>query len=256
MSDFQPRILGFLCNWCSYAGADLAGVSRIQYRPNIRVIRVMCSGRVDPIFVVNAFLRKIDGVMILGCHFGDCHYLNGNYNAEKRIIAAQKLLSFTQIQKERLYLDWVSAAEGERFASLVNKFVETIQNIGPIEISEESKEMLLSVRDVLQGEIFRHLTGVEYQLTEKENVYGERIPAEEFDKRLSEILYQEYIKARILRLLKDKELKVMDVAKKLVVAPDLVFNCLCSLQEKGKVLMKETEDEYPIYNAVNFEQPD
>ncbi|MEO0136930.1 MAG: hydrogenase iron-sulfur subunit [candidate division WOR-3 bacterium] len=249
MTDFQPRILGFLCNWCSYAGADLAGVSRIQYRPNIRVIRVMCSGRVDPIFIINAFLRKIDGVMVLGCHFGDCHYLNGNYNAEKRIIATQKLLSYTKIEKERLYLDWVSAAEGERFASLVNTFVDRIRNLGPIKINEDTEDMLVSVRDVLQGERFRHLTGVEYQITEIGNVYGERIPVEDFDKKLEEILYEEYTKARILRLLKVDQLATPQIACKLNIAPDIVFKCVCSLQEKGDVSMMEIKDGYPIYRA-------
>ncbi|MEO0206806.1 MAG: hydrogenase iron-sulfur subunit [candidate division WOR-3 bacterium] len=250
MSDFQPKILGFLCNWCSYAGADLAGVSRIQYRPNIRVIRVMCSGRVDPVFIINAFMRKIDGVMVLGCHFGDCHYLNGNYNAEKRIVAAQNLLSYTEIEKDRLYLDWVSAAEGERFANLVNTFVNKIKEMGPITISEQSKEMLLSVRDVLQNEIFRHLTGVEYQITERENVYGEKIPAPEFKKRLDQILYQEYIKARICRLLKSNSFSIPEIAKKLNITPDRAFVSVCSLQEKGSVSMLETRNGYPVYSSA------
>ncbi len=249
MSDFQPRILGFLCNWCSYAGADLAGVSRIQYRPNIRVIRVMCSGRVDPVFIVNAFLRKIDGVMVLGCHFGDCHYLNGNYNAEKRIVAAQELLAFTEIAKDRLYLDWVSAAEGERFANLANTFVNKIRDIGPITISEQTEAMLLSVRDVLQSELFRHLTGVEYQITERENAYGEKIPAEDFKKKLNGILYQEYIRARICRLLKSNYYTVPEIARILNIAPDLAFESVCSLQEKGSVSMIEIRNEYPIYGA-------
>ena len=249
---FEPRILGFLCNWCSYAGADLAGVSRIQYKPNIRVIRVMCSGRVDPIFVVNALLRKIDGVMVLGCHFGDCHYLNGNYNAEKRIIAAQKLLYFTTIEKERVYLDWVSAAEGERFANLVNTFINKIKEIGPINISKQRKEMLLSVRNVLGSETFRHLTGVEHQITEKENVYGEKIPVEDFKKKLAQILYQEYVKARILRLLENNNFSVPEIAKNLEITPDIIFNSICSLQEKGYVSMTEIKNDYPIYKVNKF----
>ncbi|MCX7994827.1 MAG: hydrogenase iron-sulfur subunit [candidate division WOR-3 bacterium] len=252
MSEFQPKILGFLCNWCSYAGADLAGVSRIQYRPNIRVIRVMCSGRVDPVFIINAFLRKIDGVMVLGCHFGDCHYLNGNYNAEKRILAARKLLSLTEIEKDRLYLDWVSAAEGERFANLVNTFTERIKNLGEIKINDGTKEMLLAVKDVLEGERFRHLTGVEYQVTEKENVYGEKIPVEDFEKKLEQILYEEYIKARILRLLQNNELTIPQIAQKLNTALDFAFKCVCSLQENNIVEMKGIRNGYPIYSANKY----
>jgi len=249
-TNFKPKILGFLCNWCSYAGADLAGVSRIQYRPNIRVIRVMCSGRVDPVFLINALLKGVDGVMVLGCHFGDCHYLNGNYNAEKRIIAAQKVLSYTTIERDRLYLDWVSAAEGERFANLVNTFVERIKNLGPIKINEDTKDMLLSVRDVLQGERFRHLTGINYQITEHENVYGEKIPSAEYEKRLESILYEEYTKARIIRTLKNNELNVPQIASKLNITPDFAFKSLCSLQEKGDVSMKEIRDGYPVYQSI------
>ena len=130
MPKFIPKILGFLCNWCSYAGADLAGVSRIQYSPNIRIIRVMCSGRVDPVFIAEALSRNIDGVLVLGCHPGDCHYISGNYEAEVKINLLSKLLKIIGYS-ERLRLDWVSAAEGDRFAQLVNEFNEHIETLGP-----------------------------------------------------------------------------------------------------------------------------
>ncbi len=203
-------------------------------------------------FIVNAFLKKIDGVMVLGCHFGDCHYLNGNYNAEKRIVATQNLLSYTAVEKERLYLDWVSAAEGERFASLVNSFVDRIRSLGPIKITEDAEDMLLSVRDVLQGERFRHLTGVEYQVTEIGNVYGERISLEDYEKKLGQILFEEYIKARILRILKTDNLPVSQIAWKLKITPDIVFKCICSLQEKGDLSMMEIKNGYPIYTTKKF----
>ncbi|MFQ6067695.1 MAG: hydrogenase iron-sulfur subunit, partial [bacterium] len=119
---FEPKILGFLCNWCSYAGADLAGVSRFQYPPNLRAIRVMCSARVDAIMILEAFIQGIDGVLVLGCHPGDCHYISGNYYTQKRIRTLRKLLQIAGINEDRLHLDWVSAAEGERFATLVTKF--------------------------------------------------------------------------------------------------------------------------------------
>ncbi len=247
METFKPRLLSFLCNWCSYAGADLAGVSRFQYAPNIRVVRVMCSGRVDPIFIIKAFLKQIDGVMVLGCHFGDCHYLNGNYNTEKRIMATQKLLSFTPIEQERLYLDWVSAAEGERFATLVNNFVKKIQEIGPITKHKGVNDDLMAVKDVLSGELFRHLTGIEYQVTEKENVYGEKISKDEFERKMASILYQEFIRCRIMRLLKEKILSVQEISSVLAIAPDLAFNEVCSLQEKGVVSLVDIKDEYPRY---------
>ena len=129
---FEPRIVGFLCNWCSYAGADLAGTSRIQYPPNVRVIRVMCSGRVNPLFVAKCFAEGADGVLVSGCHPGDCHYLEGNYLARRRFKVMQTLLEYLGIEPERFRMSWVSASEGGRFAEVVSKVVEEIRALGPI----------------------------------------------------------------------------------------------------------------------------
>jgi len=129
--NFEPKILGFLCNWCSYAGADLAGVSRLQYPSNIRVIRVMCSSAVNPLYVMRAFLNGIDGVLISGCHPGECHYISGNYYARKRIAILKKLLEVIGLKSERLRLEWVSASEGTVFAEVVRDFTETVRNLGP-----------------------------------------------------------------------------------------------------------------------------
>ena len=128
---FEPKILGFFCNWCTYAGADLAGVSRLQYPPNIRVIRVMCSGTISPHHVLRAFQKGADGVLIGGCHIGDCHYLRGNYMTIKRITFLQELLKFTGFESERLHLEWISAAEGPKLAQTVRDFTEKIRKMGP-----------------------------------------------------------------------------------------------------------------------------
>ncbi len=130
--EFEPRIIGFLCNWCSYAGADLAGVSRIQYPPNIRIIRVMCSGRIDPAFVLEAFKDGADGVLVAGCHPpSDCHYISGNFKALRRITLLRKALKEFGIEPERLRLEWISASEGDKFAEVVRDMVEEIRNLGP-----------------------------------------------------------------------------------------------------------------------------
>jgi len=129
---FEPLILGFACNWCTYAGADLAGTSRIQYPPNLRMIRVMCSGRVDPTFILKAFSRGVDGVLIGGCHPGDCHYMEGNHKAQRRIHMLRKMLSDFGIEPERLKLEWVSASEGARFAQVVTDFTKTLKELGPL----------------------------------------------------------------------------------------------------------------------------
>lgn len=128
---FEPKILGFFCNWCTYAGADLAGVSRLQYPPNIRVIRVMCSGTISPHHVLRAFQKGADGVLIGGCHIGDCHYLRGNYMTVKRINFLQEILKFTGFEAERLHLEWISAAEGPKLAQTVRDFTEKIKKLGP-----------------------------------------------------------------------------------------------------------------------------
>ena len=130
--DFEPKLLGFLCNWCSYAGADLAGVSRIQYPPNMRVIRVMCSGRVDPSFIVEALELGIDGVYVMGCHIGDCHYLEGNYDMQRRFNEIHELLDKVGINPDRYRLEWVSASEGKRFSQVVTEFVERVKELGPL----------------------------------------------------------------------------------------------------------------------------
>lgn len=131
---FEPKIVGFLCNWCSYTGADLAGVSRIKSAPNVRILRTMCSGRVDPAFILKAFQRGADGVVVMGCHLGDCHYQEGNYKTIRRIPFLKRLIAQFGIDSRRLRLEWVSAAEGDRFAEVVNEFTEEIRSLGPLKL--------------------------------------------------------------------------------------------------------------------------
>ena len=129
---FEPKILGFLCNWCSYTGADLAGISRIKYAPNVKVIRVMCSGRIDPAFVLKALREGADAVLMCGCHPGDCHYAEGNYKALRRFHMLQKMIQDFGLEPERIRLEWVSAAEGEKFAQVVNEYTEQVRELGPL----------------------------------------------------------------------------------------------------------------------------
>ena len=131
MSEWQPKILAILCNWCSYAGADLAGVSRMQYPPNIRVVRVPCSGRVDPLFIMKSLQAGFDGVLVSGCHPGDCHYISGNYVARRKFAVLKPLLEFIGIEPNRVQFSWISAGEGERFATVVTKITEDVRKLGP-----------------------------------------------------------------------------------------------------------------------------
>ncbi len=132
MKNFEPNIIGFVCNWCTYAGADLAGSSRYSYPPNIKMIRLMCSGRVDPAFILETFARGADGVFVGGCHIPtDCHYQQGNFKALKRVTMLKKLISEMGIEPERLEIFWISASEGKRFSEVMTSFTERIRELGP-----------------------------------------------------------------------------------------------------------------------------
>ena len=128
---WEPKVVAFLCNWCSYAGADLAGVSRIQYPPNVRIIRVPCSGRINPAFLLRALQNGADAVLVSGCHPGDCHYISGNLAARRKFTLMKDLMNFVGIEPERVQFTWVSASEGGRFAAVIEKVVEQVRKVGP-----------------------------------------------------------------------------------------------------------------------------
>ncbi len=136
MSDFEPSVVAFLCNWCSYAGADLAGTSRLKYPANVRAIRVMCSGRVDPVFVMEALKEGIDGVLVAGCHPGDCHYQSGNFKTNRKIKLVRRLLSDLNIDPDRVRFEYISASEGQKFADTVTDFVGQLREMGPNPLKE------------------------------------------------------------------------------------------------------------------------
>jgi len=132
MSEFEPNIVAFLCNWCSYAGADLTGTTRVHYPPTVKVIRVMCTGRVNPLFVVQALRQGADGVLISGCHPGECHYLKGNFLARRRFLLMKNLLEYIGINPSRIRMSWVSASEGKKFADVITEVTEDIKKLGPL----------------------------------------------------------------------------------------------------------------------------
>ena len=141
-AEYEPKLIGFLCNWCSYAGADLAGVSRFQYPPNLRVIRVMCSGRVHPAHILEAFKDGADGVLVAGCHIPtDCHYISGNFKAQRRVAMLKKLMEQLGIEPERLRLEWISAAEGDKFAKTIREMTEDLKKLGPSTVVKILREV-------------------------------------------------------------------------------------------------------------------
>ena len=248
---FEPKILGFLCNWCSYAGADLAGVSRIQYPPNLRVIRVMCSGRVDPKFVFEGLRTGLDGVIVMGCHPGDCHYLEGNYEAEMKFHMVQQFLSLIGME-DRVRLEWVSASEGNRFAEVITDFTDQIKEVGPSPVGgKDSDRALLEQLEAMEWAStsyrMRALIGRERKITQDENVYGEVISAEEFDEILTSAIHDEYIRHRILLSLKNTPGSVVELAKKVGVEPSDVLSHVLVLQGRNQVSMREIVGDTPMY---------
>jgi len=252
--EFEPTILGFLCNWCSYAGADLAGVSRIQYKPNIRVVRVMCSGRVDPIFIAEAFLRGIDGVLVLGCHPGDCHYVSGNYEAEikmKGLIQLLELIGFS----ERLRLDWVSASEGVRFGLGVDEFTEHLRKMGPspikdIKIKEKTIEDLNTIKSVLSDSRFRTLLAKERTVTSLGNAYNEVIPKDKFEEVLKDAMYNEFIRQKILEKIRDQSKSVPEISKEINIEPNIVLQHIVTLRSRGFVDLEKITEDIPKFVSV------
>jgi coenzyme F420-reducing hydrogenase delta subunit len=255
MKDFQPKILGFLCNWCSYAGADLAGVSRIQYPPNFRAIRVMCSGRVDPSHIVTSFRSGWDGVMVLGCHFGDCHYISGNYEAENKVQAVHLLLQEAGIDPGRLYVDWVSAGEGQKFAALIDSFTEKMTSLGPLGKKEKldpdvMSKRLAAAKHAAESERIRWLTGRKKQLLTEENVMDKAIEESFYDQLLHDAVVMEYRAQAVVNCLEDSPLSVKELSTELSLSKKDVLSLVVELKHRNLVAFHSIEGKTPRYIAV------
>lgn len=247
MAKFEPKLLGFLCNWCAYAGADLAGVSRYQYPPNMRVIRVMCSGRVDPLLVLKAFEQGIDGVAVLGCHPGDCHYQTGNYEAENKMKMTIQVLEKIGIEPERLYLDWVSAAEGKRFSEVISDFTERIRKIGPIKQNKDYEQKISFGESIVESVRIRWLVGKERKLLEFGNVYNEKIEEDELKDLILRNIATEYDKHRIFSLIKEEPQTVSKIADELSIPKSDVSRYLTNMENTGLVALVDFEGNSPRY---------
>ena len=251
--DFEPKIIGYLCNWCCYAGADLAGVSRIQYPPDIRIMRVMCSSRIEPSIILEMFIQGIDGVFIGGCHPGDCHYIEGNYHTPFKIDLTQNLLERAGINPVRLRLEWVSASEAIRFAELMKEMSTDMRELGPSPVSGSSPdrdilEELVIARNAATDFRLRLLTGKAYFLTEKGNVYDKKIDMDRYEAVIDNIIEEELLRHKILRSLMRKSGSVKDIAHDIQVPSREVLEHLVVLKDRGLVGLEGIEDTSPIYS--------
>lgn len=251
---FEPRIVGFLCNWCSYAGADLAGVSRYQYPPNMRVVRVMCSTRVDPGVVLETFIQGADGVFVGGCHLGDCHYIKGNYHTIQRMRVAKRLLGKAGLEPARLRLEWVSASEGERFASLMKEYTEEVRKLGPSAAGGMRPdiallERLFAAKNVLEDFRVRALLGKYVEFVEKGNIYGKVFPEVEMQAMLDTIADEELERVNILLEAREKPVSVTTLSKMLKMPARKVLEHIVTLRSRDLIRLHHIDGSTPLYIA-------
>jgi F420-non-reducing hydrogenase iron-sulfur subunit len=249
--DFEPLIVAFLCNWCSYAGADLAGVSRYQYPSNVRVIKVMCSGRIDPYMVFRAFHNGADGVLVAGCHLGDCHYIDGNEHTKERMEQVSRIIEKSKIPIQRFRLAWVSASEGKIFAELIRDFTEELKKLGPI--SKESLggvstiDKMAATEDLFSEFSVRWLMAKADILAREENVFGQRLDPEELKNISGNFFETQHLKHLILKVINNKPTSLFKLTEKLNTPGEKVLDCLVQLKTEGLVDTVGFENDYPIY---------
>jgi len=257
-TDFEPKILGFLCNWCSYASADLAGVSRIQYPPNLRVIRVMCSGRVEASMVLEALKKGVDGVIITGCHIGDCHYQTGNHQTQYRYDALMDALGYTRFGTERIRLEWISASEGMRFGEVITEFTEKIRALGPTPVKGEDGALLVrelqAVEDLFGDHAERTLIGKKGELTGLKNVYGERIDTARYNEIIAEGVRSGYIRNYILLSAMDDPVSVKALASELRIPPQTVLSEISVLMRKNLLALDHVDGTTPKFRSIAQEE--
>jgi coenzyme F420-reducing hydrogenase delta subunit len=250
---FQPKIIGFLCNWCSYAGADLAGISRLQMPPTVRIIRLMCSGGLDPGTVFEPLIKGADGVLVMGCHPGDCHYLTGNYQTIQRVNVIEKLMDKIDIDPQRIRLEWVSASEGGRFAEVVEEYTGIIKGLGPNPIkegdegAEKLKNQLIGARDAISSFRLRSVTGRIDQFIKEGNVYGEKYTEEELEETLNEIVLHEFIRSQILKALSETPKSVEELSEEIGEETNVIFHHVATLWKKQVILPVHSEGVSPKY---------
>jgi len=252
MSDFEPKIIGFLCNWCCYAGADLTGVSRIQYPTNLRVIRVMCSGRVDPSIPLELLAEGADGVMIAGCHIGDCHYIDGNLYAKRKFKLLEKLVEKAGLDKSRVMLEWISASEGQKFADVVSGLIEHVKELGPVDIENKPEKYLNLKAAKAAAEEFRlrALVSKEEKMIEKGNVYGEAVSQEKYDEILESSIDVEFKRNKIRLMLREKPSSVKAIAEKTGIPSKEVLEHVVVLRQRGWIDLDEIQGNTPIYRVL------
>jgi F420-non-reducing hydrogenase iron-sulfur subunit len=251
---WEPKIVGFLCNWCSYAGADLCGVSRYQYPTNIRSVRVMCSTRISPHIVLNLFEAGADGILLGGCHLNDCHYITGNFHTEKRVRLMKKLLEDAGIDPSRLRLEWVSASEGEKFSKVVTEFTDHVRKLGPNKVKKDEgvKTRIEAADEASQTFRLKALVGKEFNLETKGNVYDNKLEKAELERLIDSAASDEFERSMILVLSKSKPRSVKELGKIMEVPTDRVLRHIVVLRQRNLISMEHPEGFTPTYRTIEI----
>jgi F420-non-reducing hydrogenase iron-sulfur subunit len=251
-AEWEPKIVGFLCNWCSYAGADLCGVSRFQYPTNIRLIRVMCSTRISPHLVLEVFEGGADGILLGGCHLNDCHYMTGNFHTEKRVKLMKMLLKEAGLEEDRLRLEWVSASEGEKFSKVVTEFTEKVRALGPSRVKKDDRlrARVTAADDASETFRLKALVGKEYNLLSKGNAYGEATDPDKLAGIINSATEDEFERALILELARKKPVSVKELGELMDLPTDKVLRHIVLLRQNSKIAMEHPEGFTPLYRTM------
>jgi len=249
----EPKIVCFVCNWV-FSEEELAAI-RMRKVADINVVQVMCIGRIDPVIVVETFMKGADGVLMVGCAPPDCHFVEGNVYAELTVKMLKKMLALADLEPERLELRWVSPIEEVRFAKIIKDFTEQLGKLGSSQLARAKRDVnilenVLAAKNAVADFRLRALTAKEKEVTQSANVYGEKIPGEEFDALLDEVVKAEFIRHKILLLTRKKPFSVKWLAEVLNIKPAVVLRHIVNMRRKGMIALDSIEGTTPVYKAV------
>ncbi len=252
---FRPKIIGFICNWGLPMDIDLTSRGTIGGYPKIRIVQVMCVGRIDPAMVLDTFAKGADGVLVIGCHPHDCHYIHGNLQAERKIEMLKKLFLRAGLEPERLCLEWAHAYEIERFRKMIDDFRNEVMALGPSLLSAEGLNTNIPLRieaakAATEDFRLRVLVGREKELTEEQNAYGEEISQEEFDEIMDDAISTEYVRNKIYLMVKKEPLSVKDLSKHLNVDSQTVLRHVVVMKQRGWITVERVKGTSPLYTAL------
>lgn len=247
----EDKLIGFACHWCALGAVDNAGVSRFEYPPNIRIIRVMCSGRIDPRFVLRAFEAGAAGVLIMGCEFPTCHYIFGNYYASKKVQFIKRLLELVGINPNRLRHEWLSAAHGSKFATVVTEYTNTLAELGPIANDNYSSQNLQAAMACADEQRLRILITKLKEFGEFGNKYDELFSEFELERLMNDMVYDEFISKKILQSIRETGKSVLELSSELSVPSNRIFKNILDLQQAGRIQMDKFKGKSPLYISVS-----